>query len=100
MAWWQLLIEVLSAIIMMIPLVVKLVQYVELATKEKNWGNMLRLVTDLMATAEDKFDKGADRREWVLMMVESSAKTLNYNIDLEQIGKLIDDLCAFSKTIN
>lgn len=100
MAWWQLLIEVLSAIIMMIPLVVKLVQYVELATKEKNWGNMLRLVTDLMTTAEDKFDKGADRREWVLMMVESSAKTLNYNIDLEQIGKLIDDLCAFSKTIN
>lgn len=100
MAWWQLLIEVLSAIIMMIPLVVKLVQYVEVATREKNWGNMLRLVTDLMGTAEDKFDKGADKREWVLMMVESSAKTLNYDIDLEQIGKLIDDLCAFSKTIN
>jgi hypothetical protein len=33
-------------------------------------------------------------------MVEAAAKTINYPIDLEQVSKLIDDLCALSKKVN
>lgn len=36
-----------------------------------------------MATAEEKFDNGADRKEWVLAMVKASSETVNYDIDME-----------------
>lgn len=83
-----------------IPLAIKLVEYVKKAMKEKNWSKVLDMVMRYMATAEDKFDNGADRKEWVLAMVKASADTVDYDIDMEVISKLIDDLCSMSKTVN
>lgn len=100
MEWHEILIGILAGLAASIPLVVKLVQYVTKAVKEKNWGNLLKLVMSLMAEAEKKFNNGADRKEWVLSMVEASADTLNYEIDIEQIGQMIDSLCAMSKKVN
>ena len=37
MEWYEILIEILSGLIIMIPLVVKLVKYVKAAAMEKNW---------------------------------------------------------------
>lgn len=53
-----------------------------------------------MTTAEEKFDNGADRKEWVLAMVKASADTVDYDIDMAVISKLIDDLCGMSKVVN
>jgi len=53
-----------------------------------------------METAEEKFDNGADRKEWVLAMVKASADTVDYDINMEEISKLIDDLCKMSKKVN
>ena len=100
MEWYEIITSILSGLAVTIPLVVKLVEYVKKAIKEKNWSNLLALVMRLMAEAEVKFDNGADRREWVLSMIEASADTLNYDIDIEQVGLLIDSLCAMSKTVN
>ena len=100
MEWYEILVSILSGLAATIPLVVKLVQYVEAATKEKNWGKVLDLVIDLMGQAETQFDNGSDKKEWVLGMIETSANTLNYDINLEQIGQLIDALCAMAKTVN
>jgi hypothetical protein len=83
-----------------IPLVVKLIEYVQKATKERNWNNLLSLVMNLMETAESKFDTGADRKEWVMAMVKASADTINYNIDMDEVGELIDELCNMSKVVN
>ena len=33
-------------------------------------------------------------------MVKASADTVDYDIDMEVISKLIDDLCKMSKTVN
>jgi len=33
-------------------------------------------------------------------MVMASANTINYDIDLDVIGKMIDDLCDMSNVIN
>jgi len=33
-------------------------------------------------------------------MVKASSETVNYDIDMEVISKLIDDLCRMSKTVN
>lgn len=100
MQWYEILISVLTGLATVIPLVVQLVKYVEKAAKEKNWADLLALITNLMKEAESKFSTGADRKEWVLVMVKASADTINYDIDLEQVAKLIDDLCEMSKVVN
>ena len=33
-------------------------------------------------------------------MVKSSADTVKYEIDMEEIGRLIDSLCTMSKVVN
>ena len=100
MKWYEILVNILSGLAVAIPLVVKLVEYVEKAIKEKNWNKMLALVMKFMTEAEEKFDNGADRRAWVLEMIAASADVVDYVIDLEEIGKLIDSLCAMSKKVN
>lgn len=100
MEWYEILVSILSGLAVTIPLVVQLVRYVEAATKEKNWGKVLDLVIGLMEQAEVQFDKGSDKKEWVLSMIEASASSLNYDIDLEQIGRLIDALVALTKNVN
>ena len=100
MEWMKLLIAILSGLITAIPLVVKLVEYVQKAIKEKNWNELLRMVMNYMETAESKLDNGADRKEWVLAMVKASADTVNYDIDMNAVSDLIDSLCNMSKTVN
>lgn len=100
MEWYEILISVLSGLIAVIPLVVKLVEYVQKATREKNWNDLLKLVMNLMEQAEGKFDNGHDRREWVLMMVKASADTINYDIDLAAVSEMVDSLCAMTKVVN
>ena len=100
MEWYEIVISILSGLVALIPLVVKLVEYVEKATKEKNWNDLLKLVTNLMEEAEGKFDNGAERKEWVLMMVKASADTINYDIDLNAVSNLIDSLVEMSKVVN
>lgn len=33
-------------------------------------------------------------------MIETSSETVNYDIDMEVISKLIDNLCKMSKSVN
>lgn len=100
MNWINYIVSILSGLAIAIPLIVKLVEYVEKAIKEKNWNKLLDLIINLMQEAEEKFDNGATRKEWVLAMVKSSADSINYNIDLDEVGNLIDSLCDMSKIVN
>lgn len=96
----NIIVSILSGLAACIPLVVQLVKYVQKATKEKNWNQLLTLVTNLMEEAEKKFETGAERKEWVMMAIKSSADTINYPIDMDEISKLIDSLCDMSKIVN
>ena len=98
--WVNLVVAVLTGLATAIPLVIQLVKYVRQAIKEKNWQDLLDLITNLMKEAEGKFSDSADRKEWCLMMVKASADTINYDIDLEQVSSLIDSLCAMSRVVN
>ena len=100
MEWYKIVIEVLSGLVIIIPLVVELVKYVKQAAKEKNWNDLLKLVMNLMKEAEAKFDNGEERKSWVMMAVKASADTINYDIDLDQVAKLIDSLCEMTKVVN
>ena len=96
----NLVIEILAGLAIVIPLIVELVKYVKKSTLEKNWANLIRLVMNLMATAEEKFDNGADRKQWVIAMVQASANTINYPITEKELGDLIDDLVKLTKKVN
>lgn len=65
----NLIIEILAGLTIVIPLVIELIKYVKKSALERNWTNLIQLVMDLMAAAEDKFDNGADRKQWVIAMV-------------------------------
>lgn len=100
MEYMQYLVSLLAGLAAVIPLVLKLVEYVQKATKEKNWNKLVAMVIDFMQMAESKLEKGADKKEWVLAMVKSSADTINYDVNLEEVGVLIDNLCNMSKVLN
>ena len=100
MEWAKLILSNLTGIAAIIALVVSLVKYVKQAIKERNWPQVVKMVSDYMVVAEEKFDNGADRKQWVMAMVQVSAETVKYNINMAEIGQLIDDLCKMSKVVN
>ncbi len=95
-----LIVSILSGLAAAIPLVIQLIKYVKQAVREKNWNQVLKKVVDLMETAETKFAEGAERKEWVIAMLKASADGINYDIDYDAIGEMIDRLCDMSKIIN
>lgn len=100
MEYLDIILSIVAGLAAAIPLVIKLVQYVTAAVKEKNWNKLLDLVMNLMEEAEIKFADGATRKEWVMAMVQASAESINYNVDMEAISELIDSLCDLTKKVN
>jgi len=100
MEWIDYALSIIAGLAATIPLVLKLVEYVRIAVREKNWRQLLKLVMTYMAKAETKFETGAERKEWVLAMVAASAEVVNYDIDLAVVGQMIDDLCDMSNVVN
>lgn len=98
--WIQAIISILSGIAVLVPLMVKLVEFVTANTKEKNWNQMLKLVMNLMAEAEERFDKGSEKKEWVMGELKAMANTLNYNIEWDVVSEMIDKICDVSKELN
>ena len=98
--WIQAVISVLSGIAVIIPMVVKLVEFSKQVIKEKNWSQMLRLVMNLMAEAETMYQTGAEKKEWVLNELRAMAQSLNYDIDWTVVSQMIDALCDMAHEVN
>lgn len=94
------IVAILTGLATAIPLVINLIKYVKKATKEKNWNQVVKLVMNLMKEAEKEFDTGAEKKEYVMSMIKASADTINYDIDMDAISDLIDNLCSMSKVVN
>ena len=98
--WIQAIISILTGIAILVPLMIKLVQFVQTSIKEKNWNQMLKLVMNLMADAEEKFEKGAEKKDWVMGQLAAMANTLNYDIEWDVVSEMIDKICDVSKELN
>ena len=101
--WVQLITAILAGLATAIPLVMKLVDTVKKATKEKNWNLLLKMAMNYMTEAEKNITSGAERKEWVLSMVKASAVNINYDLteeDIQKLSDLIDAICDASKIIN
>lgn len=92
--------NVILAIGIATPLVIALVKYVRQSIQEKNWNNLVKLVLELISTAEEKFETGAERKEWVISMVRAVENQINFDIDEETLSNLIDDLVNLTKKVN
>lgn len=100
MNWFDIVKVVIYAIVIIVPLVYNLVKYVKMAVRQKNWKPILSLVMELMGAAEDMYDSGADRKAWVMSMVESTATGIGSPISMDEISDMIDSLCEMSKKVN
>jgi hypothetical protein len=96
----NLIVSILSGIAVCIPLVIKLIEYVRKLWKEKNWAPMMQLVLKFMTEAEELYETGAERKEYVMSAIKSLEGTLNYDIDENVISAMIDSIVLASKTIN
>lgn len=96
----RLMLAIVTGLVTAIPLVIKLVEYIKVAAKEKNWGTLMQLVLKLMAEAEDNFATGAEREEFVIDSIKAMESTLNYDIDEEAIRSMIRAVIDASKKIN
>ena len=103
MDWIEIVVNILSGLAVLIPLVYKLVGMTTSYVKEKNWNKIIVMVTEYMVTAESMFQVGSERKAWVLEMLKTSAKVSNFDLtdeNLAKISELIDQMCALSKQIN
>ena len=57
--WVRLIVSVLSGLAATIPLAIQLVKYVRKTIQDKNWPEVVKLVTSYMERAETMFEKGA-----------------------------------------
>lgn len=98
--WLELIVRILPGLAASIVLVIKLTQYIVKYVKEKNWPEMLNVLMAFMKTAEDKFENGADRKQWVMAMMQAAADKINYDLDLDVISEMIDNMCDMAKVVN
>lgn len=98
--WPELIVRILPGLAASIVLVIKLTQYIVKYVKEKNWPEMLNVLMAFMKTAEDKFENGADRKQWVMAMMQAAADKINYDLDLDVISEMIDNMCDMAKVVN
>ena len=104
MQWWQILIQAFITLAAVIPLTVEVVKYVKKNAKEKNWTNLVKLIFDLCIQAEEEIMTGAERKEWVMEMLNSLASSVGYDLTdtemVEKVNSLIDSFISATKYIN
>lgn len=100
MEHFELFIVGLPGAVAIIVLVWQLIKYVKKAVEEKNWTNLVTMVMNYMSEAERLFDDGADKKAWVMGMIQKSAEQINYPIDMDAVSVLIEQLCEMSKKVN
>jgi hypothetical protein len=98
--WIEIIISILTGLAATIPLVIKLVDAIQKAHKEKNWKSVVSLVLALMTDAEQNYTNGADRKEYVMSSIKAMEHSLEYDIDEKAISELIDAVVAATKKIN
>ena len=98
--WVNLIVSILSGIAVCIPLVVKLVEFIKTAVKEKNWSSLMQLVLQLMTEAERLYSTGAERKAYVMSTIKAMESTLNYDVDDNVVSEMIDSIIDAPKKIH
>ena len=98
--WVQIIVPIFTGLVACVPLVIKLVEWINKAMKEKNWTALMQLVLKLMTEAETNYATGAERKEYVMDSIDAIKETLNYDVDMKVVGDMIDSIIDATKKIN
>ena len=98
--WIEIVIAILTGLATCIPLVIKLIEVIQDSVRNKNWAPMMQLVLRLMTEAEEQYSTGAEKKEYVLNSIDAMKDSLNYDIDMDAVGAMIDAIILTSKKIN
>jgi len=101
--WINILVQILSGVAACIPLVIELVAVVHKLIQEKRWNEIVIHTFDLMADAEAKFERGAEKKSYVMDAIKMLAQKIHFNYDEEaerKVSEMIDAVCGLSKEIN
>lgn len=98
--WVQIIVPIFTGLVACVPLVIKLVEWIKKATKEKNWTALMQLVLKLMTEAEKNYATGAERKKYVMDSINAIKETLNYDVDMQVVSDMIDSIVDATKKIN
>lgn len=101
--WIDIIISVLSGIAVCVPLVISLINFVRQVADEKKWNILVSNVLKLMMNAEQDYERGAERKEYVMNAIKTIAKQIGYNFDAEaeyKVSVMIDEICSLAKVVN
>ena len=96
----QYILSIVSGLAIVIPVVVQLVKYVKALVQEKKWNQLVKEVLNLMVTAEQQFEKGSVKKDYVLVLAKTAAEEIGVDFDEEKIGDMIDAMVEMSKYVN
>lgn len=98
--WTTIILPIISGLIACIPLVIKLIDVTRKNVKEQNWTALMQLVLKFMTEAEASYETGVERKQYVLNSVKAIEATLNYDVDIDKVGAMIDSIIEATKRIN
>lgn len=101
--WIYVVISILSGIAACIPLVLSLINFVKKVADEKKWNILVSNVLQLMMNAEKDYERGAEKKEYVMNAIKTIADQIGYNFDAEaekKVSVMIDEICKMAKVVN
>lgn len=103
MNYVQLIALICAVLAIAVPFGVKFYKTSQQLVREKNWPRLVTAVSHYMEQAEKLFEHGADKKAWVLTMIQTTAEEIEYDLtdeDMHNLSDLIDTLCEMSKVVN
>ena len=91
---------VIAAITAMVAMFTKLKNKLGELAKDGNWKKLYPMILRAIADAEATGKSGAEKKEIVMAAVDSFAKDLGIQYEVEQISDAIEFIIKFSKKVN
>ena len=101
--WINVIISILSGISVCIPLALSLIAFVKKVSAEKKWNVLVSNVLQLMMKAEKDYERGVEKKEYVMNAIKTIADQIGYNFDAEaekKVSEMIDEICKMAKVVN
>ena len=100
MEWLEIIMGIILGLLVLIPFCVNVFKWVKKMIADKKWPELIKIVIKLIAEAEEACPDGASRKEYVMQMVKSAAEAMDYDVDMDEISKFIDNVVAMTKLVN
>ncbi len=91
---------VIAAITAMVAMCTKLKNKFGELAKDGNWKKLYPMILNAIAEAEATGKSGAEKKEIVMAAVDSFAKELGIQCEVDQISDAIEFIIDFSKKVN